>query len=124
MSVSLVHCPECNTLLLGDTLQCPTCHHVLDEKRAADIVADDKPAATAGTHDPCPGFGEMVRRGLVRCFNCGTFMRGEIAESYQRLKSTPSQVIYSEVPEKEAEAAAKKLTEAKQQPPQQQVYQY
>ncbi len=102
MSVSLVHCPECNTLLLGDTLQCPTCHHVLDEKRAASAVPPEKePVGTSVTHDACPGCGEMVRRGLVRCFNCGTFMRGEIAQSYQRLKSTPSQVIYSEVGEKD-----------------------
>ena len=112
MSVSLINCPQCQTLLLGDTVQCPKCHHVLDADRAAPMVDEDAADSLVeppGEHDPCPGCGEMVRRGLVRCWNCGTFMRGEIAESYQRLKSSPSPVILSPVPEGEAggDAAAK-----------------
>ncbi len=102
MSVSLINCPQCNTLLLGDTVQCPKCQHVLDAERAVPIADESASLAEPpGEHDPCPGCGEMVRRGLVRCWNCGTFMRGEIAESYQRLKSSPSPVVISPLPEGE-----------------------
>ncbi len=46
---------------------------------------------------PCPGCNELVRKGLVRCWNCGTFMQQDIAESYRRMQVSPPKVIYSEV---------------------------
>lgn len=105
MSVSIIACPSCNTLLLPDTAQCPTCHHVLIESQPTELGAIPGAAAADSSEieDACPGCNELVRRGLVRCWNCGTFMREEIAQSYQRMQATPSRVIYSELPEETAE---------------------
>lgn len=43
----------------------------------------------------CKTCGEMVRNGLVRCWNCGAFMKEEIANAYKEMKSRPSEIIYS-----------------------------
>ena len=100
MSVSIIACPSCNTLLLPDTAQCPTCHHVLIEVQRPELGAiPQAPVDPNEVEDACPGCNELVRRGLVRCWNCGTFMKQEIAETYQRMQATPSQVIYSDVDE-------------------------
>jgi hypothetical protein len=41
--------------------------------------------------DTCGTCGESVRKGLVRCWNCGSFTRKEIEESYrQRQEAAPS----------------------------------
>ena len=34
MTVNILACPECKSLILPDTAQCPNCHFVFDEKRA------------------------------------------------------------------------------------------
>ena len=106
MSVSIIVCPSCNTPLLPDTAQCPTCHHVLIEGRPAAELGAIPVSATdsADAEDACPGCNELVRRGLVRCWNCGTFMRDEIAQSYQRMQANPSRVIYSELPDETGES--------------------
>lgn len=46
---------------------------------------------------PCPGCNELVRKGLVRCWNCGTFMQQDTAESFRRMQVSPPRVIYSSV---------------------------
>lgn len=102
MSVSIILCPSCNSLLLPDTAQCPSCHHVLIEGRAPELGTLPQPSVISDSNeieDACPGCNELVRRGLVRCWNCGTFMREEIAQSYQKMQATPPKVIYSELPE-------------------------
>ncbi len=53
---------------------------------------------------PCPFCNEMVRTGLVRCWNCGTFMREDIADAYRKMQENPSPMIYSKLPE-DAEGA-------------------
>ena len=55
------------SLILSDTLQCPTCNHVL--KAEAAHLGSDLPAITRASADAiaCPDCGEMVRKGLVRC---------------------------------------------------------
>lgn len=38
--------------------------------------------------EPCSKCGEMCRIGLVRCFNCGTFLRPEIEASFRRMRQS------------------------------------
>ncbi len=47
------------------------------------------------TEFPCPDCGEMVREGLVRCWNCGGFLSPELEQQFQEIQSRPQQVIYS-----------------------------
>ncbi len=61
-------------------------------------------AAAAASEHPCPECGEMVRSGMVRCYNCGAFLRKEIAQKYAEMQAKPPQVIFSELPEGEAQA--------------------
>ncbi len=44
---------------------------------------------------PCPDCGELVREGLVRCWNCGGFLKPELEQQFQKIQSRPQQVIYS-----------------------------
>ncbi|MCA9053159.1 MAG: zinc ribbon domain-containing protein [Planctomycetaceae bacterium] len=67
----------------------------------------DKPqlpsaAAASANEHPCPECGEQVRSGMVRCFNCGAFLRKEIADKYAQMQSKPPQITLSEVPAGEA----------------------
>ncbi len=70
-------------------MQCPTCNHVLKEEAAH--LGADLPAITRASADavPCPDCGEMVRKGLVRCWRCGGFLREEIASTYQKMQDAP-----------------------------------
>lgn len=86
MSVSIVTCPSCDAMLLDDTVQCPSCQHVL---RPDVFAAQGLETLSSNTNDSigertCPACGEGVRHGLVRCFNCGTFMNQEVQQSFLR----------------------------------------
>ena len=98
MTVNILACPSCKSLILPDTAQCPNCHYVFDERRAT--TAEPAPPSRAEAPEeevPCPGCNELVRRGLVRCWNCGTFMQQDIADSYRKMQISPPKVIYSDV---------------------------
>jgi hypothetical protein len=41
----------------------------------------------------------MVRRGLVRCWSCGAFMRPEIAAKYERMQQRAPEVKFEPLPE-------------------------
>ena len=86
MSVSIVTCPSCDAMLLDDTVQCPSCQHVLRPDVYAAQGLDTQIAQSTDTvHErTCPACGEGVRYGLVRCFNCGTFMSQEAQQSFLR----------------------------------------
>ena len=85
MSVSIISCPGCKQLILSDTVQCPSCQHVLDQDKAGMITTELPAVVKAGEDEvPCPDCGEQVRAGLVRCWRCGGFLREEIAETYQK----------------------------------------
>ena len=89
MSVSFVPCPSCQSLLLSDTVQCPTCNHILDPERAADLTGVRLHSEETATQEvPCPDCGEPVRRELVRCWKCGGFLRQQIADSYYKKLET------------------------------------
>lgn len=55
------------------------------------------PAISRASSDsiPCPDCGEMVRKGLVRCWRCGGFLREDIASTYQKMQESPREIIYS-----------------------------
>jgi hypothetical protein len=97
MSVSILSCPNCNTLLLDDTIQCPSCRHVLDPERVAQLPqpTESEPDGPS-PEDECESCHEMVRHGLVRCWKCGAFMRKEIADVYQQMQAAEAPVIYSD----------------------------
>lgn len=54
---------------------------------------------------PCPCCNEMVRVGLVRCWNCSAFMREDIAEAYRKMQENPSPMIFSKLPEETEDGA-------------------
>src|SRR5579885_1595328 len=99
MSVSIIACPSCKSLVLPDTAQCPNCGHVFDEKRATPEPPVHGHVEAQEEEIPCPGCNELVKKGLVRCWNCGTFMQQDIAESYKKMQVSPPKVIYSQMDE-------------------------
>ena len=89
MKMQIVSCPKCGTNLLHDTAQCHACGHVIDQRSAAQlkqIKSRQLPTdnAVAGDMQDCPSCGETCRMGLVRCWNCSTFLRPEIEASYRQ----------------------------------------
>ena len=49
--------------------------------------------------EACPSCGVMVRRGLVRCWNCGSFMRADVAAAYERMQKRQQDVSFQPLPE-------------------------
>ncbi|MEZ6047985.1 MAG: hypothetical protein R3C11_20895 [Planctomycetaceae bacterium] len=97
MPVTFNQCPSCKSMILPETPVCPTCKQVLLGEGA---ILEENSSNTPTSEDldeevSCSGCGEMVRSGLVRCWNCGGFMREDIAAAYREMKSRPQQVIYS-----------------------------
>lgn len=43
----------------------------------------------------------MVRRGLLRCWNCGAFMEAATQAKYQQMQANPAPLIFSQVPAEE-----------------------
>lgn len=104
MSVSISSCPKCKSLLLSDTAQCPSCHHVLNPNKGMNLAEHKLHSdVVGGSSDdiPCPDCGEMVRKELVRCWRCGGFLRQEMAETYQRMRENvqlPAAPVLREIP--------------------------
>lgn len=48
---------------------------------------------------PCPDCGEMVRPNSVRCWNCGGFMRKDMAVKYQQMQMNPKPMGHLEMPQ-------------------------
>ncbi|MCP4782444.1 MAG: hypothetical protein GY878_02695 [Fuerstiella sp.] len=100
MSTSFQSCPGCEAFILSDTKECPQCGHVVD----ANHVKEKETSEAFGTRkfrdmfDPCPKCSELVRSGLVRCWNCNAFMRADIEAKYRELKSKPQAIIFSDIP--------------------------
>ena len=73
-------------------------------KPAQNKPAESPPAKSAPdavVESPCPECSEMVRQGLVRCWNCGAFMNASIEARYQELQTNPAPPIFSQVPDDE-----------------------
>lgn len=88
MKMQIVSCPRCGTFVLDDTAQCHGCGHILDQESANELKRRALPTDGAVRDDMenCPSCGETCRTGLVRCWNCSTFLRPEIEASYLRMK--------------------------------------
>ena len=99
MSAAYKYCPSCDVMLLNDSAYCPSCRYVFDRSEL-EKIGDIETVFTDGqTEDSCQQCGEMVREGLVRCWNCQAFMRQDIEAIYNRMQSTPQPVIYSPLPD-------------------------
>ncbi len=106
MAIQIINCPACSTFLLEDTAECHACGHVLNaaqlEASKLQVLPTDQ--AVDSDMDICSSCGETCRKGLVRCWNCGTFMRAEIEASYrQRMESSSNtQAQQFDLPELDA----------------------
>ncbi|WP_459557201.1 hypothetical protein [Lacunimicrobium album] len=101
MVSAIVSCPKCQTLVLSDTIQCPSCHHVLIEDQAKAIgvqAAQTAPQETSSQEEPCKECGVMVRKGVVRCFNCGSFTNPEIEAKFLVKQENQAPIMYSDLP--------------------------
>ena len=90
MKMQIVSCPHCGTYLLNDTCECHACGHILDQRAASLPQSKTLPTDHAVSEDmeACPSCAETCRKGLVRCWNCGTFLRPEIEESYRKKQAS------------------------------------
>lgn len=90
-------------MILSDTDQCPQCGHTFYQRRGTD-AQPTTPQVRRGAAEvrvACPHCSEMVRAGLVRCWNCNGFMKEEIAARYADLTTNPQKIIYSMIPPEE-----------------------
>jgi hypothetical protein len=55
-------------------------------------------AAAAASEKPCPECGEMVRAGMVRCWNCGAFLKQEIAQKFAEMQAKSAPIELAELP--------------------------
>ncbi len=91
MTITIVTCPKCGALVLGDTAECYACHHVLNVSAPTmGRTALPTDAAVADDLEVCTSCGETYRKGLVRCWSCGAFTRQEIADAYQNMMAVQS----------------------------------
>jgi hypothetical protein len=101
MSEVFINCPSCKTLLLSDAVQCPSCNHVIDARRAAELGvgggSSELPQHTEQV--PCRKCGEMNLVGLVRCWSCGTFLRAEIERLYDKMLRSRERIEFTPLPE-------------------------
>ncbi len=102
MSANFQSCPQCESMVLSDTIECPECGHVFDEDRAsAGRAENDGVKSHHELYDTCTECGESVRSGLVRCWSCNSFMRKDVEAKYRELTSQPQQIIFSEIPKEQ-----------------------
>ena len=87
-------------MLLGDSASCPHCGHVLDAARASEFISliPSEALEDSEQEEPCPQCGERVRVGMVRCWNCGSFIHQEMEAAYREMQATPSPIVYSPLP--------------------------
>src|SRR5580704_18190220 len=77
-------CPGCQTLVHRDMRECPRCGRGLEKVRVESNVAcwvSEAVLRYSGESDPsdkdelrCPECHETVRRGMVRCWQCRSFL--------------------------------------------------
>lgn len=98
MSTSFQTCPGCDSFILSDTFECPECGHVFDDTRAKAAAAVEQDMKNQSMYDTCRKCGESVRSGLVRCWNCNSFMRKDVEARYQQMQASPQHIIFSDIP--------------------------
>eukprot|EP00456_Euglypha_rotunda_P059201 TRINITY_DN493_c1_g1_i5.p1 TRINITY_DN493_c1_g1~~TRINITY_DN493_c1_g1_i5.p1 ORF type:complete len:625 (+),score=162.37 TRINITY_DN493_c1_g1_i5:2061-3935(+) len=104
MAIQIINCPECGTFLLDDTAECHACGHVLNADLAATTKRSSLPTdqAVGEDMDICPTCGESCRKGLVRCWNCGSFTRPDIEQAYRNRSSSDTVMDKFDLPELDA----------------------
>ena len=98
MSTTFQTCPGCESFILADTYECPECGHVFDQMRSQAAAVLTEELRNQSMYDICRKCGESVRSGLVRCWNCNTFMRKDVEAKYQQMQAMPQQIIFSDIP--------------------------
>lgn len=100
---SIVACPKCSSLVLSDTVQCPSCNEVLIPEKAAELAtpAAPKQEVDSSSELECQDCGVMLRAGVVRCWNCGSFTRRDVEERFMAMQQEASGIIFSEDATKE-----------------------
>lgn len=101
MSTAIHNCPNCSSVIIADTDECPECGHVLDQSKAEKAVLHDDMKPTRLRESPkegCPHCGEGVPVGLLRCWKCNGFMRQEIEDRFNEMATNPQPIIYSSIP--------------------------
>src|SRR5690606_9522539 len=83
-------------LLFTDTVVCPNCRHVLDAERAALINLDDFLSSSHSEQITCRSCGEENQVGLVRCWNCSSFLREDIQEAYYEMLRSKGRSTYNQ----------------------------
>ena len=99
MSTAYKYCPSCDVMLLNDSIYCPSCRYVFDQSKLQKLGDIERVFTDGQREGACGQCGEMVREGLVRCWNCQSFMREDIEAIYNRMQATPHPVIYSPLPD-------------------------
>ena len=97
MKMQIVSCPRCGTFLLNDTAECHGCGHVVGHHPHSTPQLESRvlptDSAVQNDMDACPNCGETCRTGLVRCWNCSSFLRPDIEASYRRMQELGRQAI-------------------------------
>ena len=100
MTSAIINCPKCKSLILSDTLQCPSCNHVLNEEAAEVMKANENISifkTKSVNEQTCKDCGVSNRASVVRCWNCGAFMLENIEQTFRSRQSNPQEVILSDV---------------------------
>ena len=82
-------------MLFSDTVICPECQHVLDRERAA-LISQEDLSHSRSKQIPCRSCGEANQIGLVRCWNCSSFLREDIQEAYYEMLRGHRETTYSQ----------------------------
>jgi len=98
MIASISSCPKCNSLILEDTKLCPHCNHVLKEgaEHLKEVYSSTNDRYDGSGEAPCRECGADNRKGLVRCWQCGAFLKEEMEKLYQEMQLRPAAIITSE----------------------------
>jgi hypothetical protein len=76
MDVSILECPSCGAIAMGDEQVCSGCGKPLHS--AEDSVASSASVPAIPDENPCPRCGIMVPKQVLRCRDCGSYMNPEV----------------------------------------------
>lgn len=119
-------CPNCGDYLLEETAQCLKCGYDVRAGEVRPIERNVLPSEGDTAEVTCRDCGAAVREHLVRCWNCGTFMRADIADSYEKMRERAPVVEFrplpdwnpdnevEDTPEQKAAEKASRITDARQ----------
>ncbi len=110
MSDPTTTCPNCEHMVLTDTPQCPHCGYDFAAREVRPMDQESLPSDGDANEVPCAKCGAAVREHLVRCWNCGHFMRKEMEDSFTRMKALRPKVEFRPLPDWNPEKADDETT--------------